>query len=141
MTLRLLVDIEKLVIAYLLDVEDVTDIVGERVGSRKDPPYPRVTVTRLGGPTGSIPAHLDPARIQIEAWAPSPKDGGGKAQANLVARTVQAAMFELILAEHEDGVVTDVVCTAGPLWQPDPVTDVPRYILDFIVRVHPVSVS
>lgn len=141
MTLHILADVERLVIQYLLTVNEVTALVGDRVGSRKDKPYPRITVTRVGGSPGPIPAHLDSARIQVEAWAPTAADGGGKGLANEVARTAQAAMYDMVNASHEEGVVTDVEGVSGPLWVPDPVTALPRYVLDFIVRVHPVSSS
>lgn len=139
--LRLLPDVEKLVIHYLLSVDELADLVDDRIGSRKDGPFPRVTVTRLGGSAGPIPAHLDAARIEVEAWANHAKEGGGKGSANLVARTAQAAMYEMVNASHEEGVVTDVECVLGPSWVPDQVTDRPRYILSFIVRVHPIPVS
>lgn len=141
MSLHILADVERLVIQYLLLVTEVTELVGERVGSRKDKPYPRITITRVGGSPGSIPAHLDSARIQLEAWAPDAADGGGKGLANQIARTVQAAMYDMVNVSHEEGVVTDVECVAGPIWVPDPVTNLPRYVLDFIVRVHPLPSS
>lgn len=133
--LRLMVDVEKLVIAYLLTIDELDDLVDDRIGSRKDKPYPRVTVTRVGGGPGPMPAHLDPARIQLEAWSET------KVEANQVARTAQAAMYAMVNVAHEDGVVTDVECTLGPSWVPDPLTSTPRYVLDFIVRVHPIPVS
>jgi hypothetical protein len=141
LTLHVMADVERMVIQYLLTVDEVTDLVGEEIGSRKDKPYPRLTVTRVGGSPGPIPAHLDAARIQVEAWAPKPSDGGGKSSANEIARVAQAAMYDMVNASHEDGVVTDVECASGPLWVPDPITALPRYILDFIVRVHPVASS
>lgn len=141
MTLRLLADVEKLVIQHLLTYMELEALVGDRIGSRKDGPYPRLTITRLGGSAGPIPAHLDAARIQVEAWADHAKDGGGKKAANDVARTAQAAMYEMVNVSHEEGVVTDVQCILGPSWVPDPVTERPRYLLDFIVRVHPLAGS
>lgn len=141
MTLHILVDVERLVIQYLLGVSEVTAMVGTRVGSRKDKPYPRLTVTRVGGSPGAIPAHLDAARIQVEAWAPAESDGGGKGLASSIARTASAAMYDMVNASLEGAVVTDVRCVLGPIWVPDPVTHLPRYLLDFIVRVHPYSSS
>lgn len=139
--LRLLADIEKLVIQHLLTYSELEDLVGDRIGSKKDGPYPRLTITRLGGSPTPQPAHLDSARIQVEAWGDHAKDGGGKGQANLVARTAQAAMHDMVNVSHEEGVVTDVQCILGPSWVPDQLTDRPRYLLDFIVRVHPIAVS
>lgn len=137
MSLRLLPDIEKLVIDYLLSIDEVDDIVDGRIGSKKDAPYPRLVIGRVSGSPGPIPAHLDSARLQVEAWTDLPADGGSKPAAALLARTTIAALYEMVNVTHDEGVVTDVEVAMGPQWLPDPTTSRPRYVFDVIVRVHP----
>jgi hypothetical protein len=142
-SLHLLPDVEALVIQYLLTVDEVTEITDTHIGSRlpKTPTFPRLVVTRVGGTAGTIPAHLDEARVQIDAWADLAEENGGKRQAHDLARTAQAAMYDMVNAVHEDAVVTDVEGVLGPLWAPDDKTRRPRYIVDMIVRLHPLPSS
>lgn len=136
MAIRLAVDIEKLVIDYLLDVDEVTDIVDDRIGSKRDAPYPRLVIGRVGGNRRSTAGWVDRARIQVEAWTDVPPEGS-KPAANLLARTAEAALLDIVNHFHEAGVVTNAQSVLGPVWQPDPKTARPRYIVDVIVGVHP----
>lgn len=141
MTLHILPFAEKLAIDYLKTVDEVTDIVGTKISTTKGAPYPRVSVTRIGGGDGVIPAHLDPVRLQFDCWG-SDVQQKSQSEAHALAQAVKAAMFAAVeYAGHEEGVVTDARCVLGPVWQPDPTTNRDRYLVDMLIRVHPHPVT
>lgn len=140
MTLRILPDVEQLVTDYLLTVDEVETLVGSNVGSRLSG-LPAIVVSRIGGSPDPIPLHIDRARIQIDAWTESEENGGSKGLAHDIAATTLAALVEMVNVDHAAGVVCDVEPVLGPLWQPDPTTHRPRYVVDVIVVVHPVPSS
>lgn len=141
MPLYILPFAEKLVIDYLKTVDELTDLVGTKgVSTTKAAPYPRVSVTRIGGGDGTIPHHLDPVRLQFDCWGSGQQQQSQPDTHNL-AQVVKAAMFAIVDAEHDEGVVTDARCVLGPVWQPDPQTNRDRYLVDFLIQVHPVLSS
>lgn len=130
---RLLVDAEELWINYLLSRDEVTDLVGTRIGTRipVSPTTPFIRLFRRGGPI-VIEGHIDAARLQIEAF----HDEEERAEAQLVAATVQAVMYEG-RGSHETGVVCDVKTLLGLMWSPDPETKRARFIQEFETQIHP----
>lgn len=135
MTVTLLPDVEKLVIGFLLDQDEVTDIAGTSVYSvlPKDKDWPALRVTRFGGlPVLSRPLHLDAATLQIDAF------GGPKRQAWLLAETARAVMAERLPGSHDEGQVTAVNFGAFA-YVPDVTFDPaqPRYLFTATVYVHP----
>lgn len=133
MTLRLLVDVEALVIDFLIDQADVKALVAGAVSQDAGKKHPHVRVSRIPGPGVANPAWLDSARLQIEARA------AGRDAAIDVARTVQAALLQELPGQHETGVVTDVVEVMAPAWLPDPTNTpaTPRYVSVIAVFAHP----
>lgn len=132
MSLRLLPFVEQLVIDYLLSVDEVETLVDEEIGTqlRANPSMPAIRLTRIGG-RERVPLHLDGARLQIEAWADS------QTTAWQVISTVRAAVAVMHEASHDLGVVTGTSIVLGPIWEPDPTTKKPRYLMDVLVFVHP----
>lgn len=130
----LLVDIEKLVSAFLRGRSEVTALVSDRVYTElpQKPTFPAVRVFRWGGaPVMSRPLHLDSASLQFDVW------GGPKRTAWLIAETIRSVMHDLP-GPHADGVVSGV--RFGSLaWLPDSSFEParPRYMLTAEVRAHP----
>lgn len=135
-TIRVLPFVEQLVIDYLLAVDEVTDLVGENIGTQLpgDKRLPFVRIERVGG-SEVVREHLDAPRIQVSAYAAT------QPTAWQVAATVRGALLVADQATHELGVVTGVVGVLGPIWIPDPPTSRPRYLLDVLVYVHPHPVA
>lgn len=149
MTVRLLPDIESLAINYLVEHEDVRALIGgtdpdlpdENEDARvypaipeKDPVFGLVTCRRTGG-VEVVYHHLDAARLLFHCWGPG-KKGLSKADTNTLARTVRAALLDMV-GSHDEGVVTFVRTTVGLQWLPDPDTLRDRYIYEASVHAHP----
>jgi hypothetical protein len=90
---------------------------------------PALQVTSLGG-TQPWPWEAV-VEFQLSAW------GGTKPQANLLARTVAAAVYDLVGQAVTGGHVTGVDIRLAPLWAPDEDTNRPRYRVDAAFIVHP----
>lgn len=134
MALRLLVDAERLVRDYLAAQADLSALVQGRVYVGVIPPqptWPLVRLWRVGG-APRWPQWLDPARIQIEAWA----DLAQYEQARTVARTAQAAL-QLLKGHQTLGTVTGVDQVTGLQNLPDPDSARPRVMFDAVVYIHP----
>lgn len=126
-------DAERLVADHLRAASAVTAIVGSRVSTElpPQPTFPAVTLTRTGG-VPSVPGYLDGPRLELAAW------GTTKAQAQTLARAVEAAMLALV-GTHTLGVVTLVIESGeGLRWDPDDTfdPDQPRYHMIFDVYLH-----
>lgn len=134
MAVRVLPDAERIVAAYLRAHLDVAAAAGTHVGTAlpdgEAPVWPWITVVRVGG-VPSLAGYLDAPRVEITVWA-STKGG-----AQGLARIIEAAMDE-IPGAHPLGVVTEVDQTGvGLRWNPDEVTDTPRYQMIYDLYVHP----
>jgi hypothetical protein len=90
---------------------------------------PALQVTSLGG-TQPWPWEAV-VEFQLSAW------GGTKPQANLLARTVAAAVYDLVGQPITGGHVTGVDVRLAPLWAPDEDTNRPRYRVDISLIVMP----
>lgn len=135
MSLVLLPDAEQLVVAFLLDQPEITELVDDRVFTAipKKPVWPLLLVRRVAGaPVTHRPLHLDRPTLQFDAY------GGTKKFAYTLAATTRAVIAERIVGAHDAGVVTAV--EFGPLsWLPD-TTETParpRYISDADLFTHP----
>lgn len=129
-------DAEKLVVDYLLDVDGVTDLVGANIGPAlpKEPTWPWLTLSRVGG-VASLPGYLDNPRIEFLAW------GATKGSARAVAGAVAAAMVAVI-GTHDLGVVTAAFDAGDGLkWDPDEVTNQPRYRFEVDLYIHHPAVT
>ena len=90
--------------------------------------HPRLRVTALGG-TQDAPWEAV-SEYQIDAW------GGTEAQAQVLASTVLAAIYDMRGAVT-DGWVTSAVPTLRPVSQPDEDTGRPRYLVQVSLTASP----
>lgn len=137
MTLHVLPDTERLVRAYLVQVTEITALVGTNVSTEQPGTTPAswITFTRLGGPSlPALPEAMDVARFQFDAWATS------KATASTIARTLRAALrastnYTLATVGTLGGcsIVTDIA------WTPDTsrTPPTPRYVLTVDIYARP----
>lgn len=136
--MTLLVDVERLLSAFLRAQDELVDLIDTRVYTAlpKDPVFPAVRITRIGGvPVTSLPLWLDSANVQVDVF------GGAKATTQEIAETIRWLCSERMLGLHDEGVVTKV--RAGALrWLPDD-TYTPaknRFLIDMTVFTRPLTV-
>jgi hypothetical protein len=132
--LRLLPDAEAVVIEWLLSVEDVTDLIEDRI-SRDLPPtvvYPYVTVQRVGG-RALARRHLDAPVLQFDIWG----EVGQDEAVWEVCETVRQAMDDLQGKTVGGAVVGGVYEVIGPTRFTDPDTGRPRRFFRVETRKHP----
>lgn len=131
-------DVEVLVVQFLLDVDDVTDLCGENIYSTlpKDKTWPAVRVVQFDDePVYVRPLHLVRSSLQIDAWA------GPKRTAKRLAESCRAAL-QTLRGVRDEGVVTRVE-TRGMRYEPDPTVptehgaDRPRWLFVADVWAHP----
>lgn len=134
MTVVLLPDVEALVVGFLLDSTDISDICGKQVYSvlPNTKTWPAVRVTRFGGvPRTQRPLYLDRASLQVEAFA------GPKKTAWRLADTCRQVLAELP-GGHDEGVVS-AADFGGLAFVPDteftPIVN--RYLFTVDVTCHP----
>lgn len=89
------------------------------------PPFPLITVRRIGGTPQEGEAPLDDARISFDVWAKT------KAQAAQIAAILISAAHNMTpnTPMGASAVGYGAVCLLN-LWSPDPDTDTPRYVID-----------
>jgi len=138
-----LVDVERLLIRFLRDHQDVETLCDQRVYTKipakvTESNYPLITLHRFGG-IPPIPYHLDAARIHLDAWGK--KGNPGKVTAHDLAAQAHAALHEAPTVAHDLGVVTGVTDVVGLSWLPDPDTGRDRYFFECNVFVHPEEVG
>lgn len=126
--LRLMVDVELLIVDHLRTVPDLADVeIHTAFGPGQT--WPAVRIIRIGG-TRPWPPHIDRARIQVEGWAET------KAAALNATETTLSALLDMG-GVYDQGVVSGVDVGLAPAWSPDPDTDLARYTADVLVTVHP----
>lgn len=119
-------DIEKITSDYLRAHPDVEDLVGRRVVAyppdekRRSTPWVRITLLDAPSPPRSSTDHLIRFLVQFDCYAGEDRPGEthGQPEANLLARTVRAALLGMPAASHDGAVVTDVRF-AGMIRLPD----------------------
>ncbi len=134
--LRDVVDIEATLVAYLKADAAVAALVGTRVSTELPAGFTaeaRVRLFRVGGaPSPDDPAgYLDRPSVQFDCY------GATREQAWDVAAATLRAALEAPAATHTGVVITGTRRTLGPTWQPDPDTDIPRYLLTAVLWTHP----
>lgn len=129
-----LIDSEALVIAHLNADTDVTDVVGDNIGTILPPdlPLPYCQIYKLAG-TLVTPetAWLEHVRFNLAAWAAT------KPAAYEVAATVIRSFLTLPDTVHVLGVVTAAEAELTPFWSPDPSDEGPRYLATLAAYIHP----
>jgi hypothetical protein len=126
-TFAVLPDLDAALISFLDTHADLIPLHGGRVGTKLA--TGSLTSIRIANLGGTMP---DPrvyrAEFQVECW------GGTDIQANQLARTVCAVIFEM--PATLDYVVT-AVPTLAPLSSPDSVSNRPRYITQVQIEATP----
>lgn len=138
---RELPDLETALVPWLEDGSDLNDLVDGRVSSPDLPgdftAEARVRFFRAGGtPVDADTGRLDRALLQIDTYGADP------IEAYLVAVRTIARLEEAAgetIGEDQDIVVTRVQRVNGPLWRPDPDTDVPAYLSQVVIYAHAVA--
>jgi hypothetical protein len=121
-------DIEKGLRAYLRADPDVTALVNSRVFfgvPRKDPIFPLITVSRIGGGEDRSEADVDVAVYSVSCWGNSSKQEALDV-ANAVRKALRKIRGRTALAP---GVIAFGATVDTVLWRPDPADDRPRYIV------------
>jgi hypothetical protein len=134
------IDVESLLVAYLLDDTDVGTLVGNGVSTELpadlERRLPWLQLLLLpGGYADTNTAWLLAARVQFSAWAMS------KGDAFDLASVAVRALCGAEDVDHELGVVNAVTIDAAPYWSPDPETDRPRYLFIATVHAHPLATN
>lgn len=129
MPFALLPDMEQELVDFLTSHASLAPLHGGRVGTELRSDLTCLQVTSLGG---FQPWPWEAAvEFSISSW------GGTKGQANTLARTVAAAVFELVGAPVDGGRVNGVAVRLASLWSPDEETGRPRYKTDVALTVYP----
>lgn len=131
MTTDLLPSAEQAVVAWAKAHVALGAIHGGRVGTRLNSVLPAIRITRVGG---SPPEWWrDEPSIQLECWA---ADQGA---ADLLARTLIAALPDFRHFAIPGGRVYSYTVTSGPFWSPDDpqYSTNARYILTISILTTP----
>lgn len=134
MVYALLPDMEQELVTWLAANASLAPLHGGRVGTELDDTDACLQVTPLGG-TQPWPWEAS-VEFQISAWG-STDAVTGKAGANLLARTVASAAYDLVGTAVTGGHVTGVDVRLAPLWSPDENTGRARYRTDIALIVYP----
>lgn len=144
MTVRLLPDVEELLVAFHLDQAEILaffadDTPHDRVYSvlPKEKVFPLLRITRFGGtPRFDRPLYLDQPTVQIDAF------GGPKKLAFQLAETSRAVMARRLVGTHATGVVTAVRFGALAYAPDDEFAPArPRYLYTATITTHPLPDS
>jgi hypothetical protein len=103
-------DLDAALIDFLKGHTALTPYHGGRVGTTMSGALTQIRLANLGGPD-TWPWESN-AEFQVECW------GGTQEQANDLARTVCAAIYDM-RGPVTDGYVTVAKPSLRPLWQPD----------------------
>jgi hypothetical protein len=122
-------DMEQELVTFLAAHASLVPLHGGRVGTELQGDLAALQVTALGG-TQPWPWEAV-VEFAVSAW------GGDKAAANLLARTVVAAAYDLVGQAVTGGRVVGVDVRLAPLWAPDEDTNRPRYRVDIALTVFP----
>lgn len=133
--LRELPDVETLLVDYLKADAEVSALVGTKVSSPNLPSSfkaeRRVRFFYVGG-SSPTPAtnHVERALLQFDCY------GTTAIEAFDVARKTLAALLRAPSSSFDGMVVSAAEKSLGPVYDPDPDNDTPRYRLDVILTVH-----
>ena len=110
-------DIEKVIAYYLRNHDGVTGTGARVVGKTpEDLSKPWVRVIRLDGQQNDPADHVTGFLVQLDCYAGK---GGGQPEANLIGRTVRAALRDMPGGSHTGAVVT-ATRVVGDARIPDP---------------------
>jgi len=125
----LLPDLDQVLVDFLTGHAALAPLHGGRVGTQLAAgDSPAIRTSSLGGnqpwPWEAV------QQFQIESW------GGSQGDAKLLARTVEAAVYELI-GPVTGGYIRGVAVPLSQLWSPDDQTGRPRYRTDIALTIYP----
>lgn len=135
MTVRLLPNVESLVVAVLKADDDLDALVGERIGTELYAGSAAAVQVHLITGDEIVRDHLDGAHVQIDGW------GGSKLDAINVIRTARAVLLAYSGVVSGIGVMSGAETITTPQWLPDEAFTPPRprYVCDMRVYAHPLS--
>lgn len=120
-------DPQSVLITFLQGHPDVSAISSTRVSSMKiDTDLPRIQVSAVPGPVTE--PWEEASEFQVDCW------GGTEGQALTLARTVCAAIYDLI---PQSPAVTQAFPTVKPFAAHDPTTGRPRFIVQVQINQSP----
>lgn len=108
--------------------------VGDRLPADFDSSAPAVTLDRIGGAPGPVPAWSDVAHLDIRAYGPV------KATASALMAQIRPLLVAVRWTGAAGAVVQSVEEHITPQWFPDPDGDYPEsgfYLLQVEVTLHP----
>lgn len=129
MAYAVLPDMEQELVTFLAAHASLSPLHGGRVSTELATDLACLQVTGLGG-TQPWPWEAT-VEFQLSAW------GGTKTEANLLARTVTSAAYDLVGTAVVGGRVVGADIRLAPLWSPDEETNRPRYRTDLAFVVMP----
>jgi hypothetical protein len=132
MAYALLPDLDQELVDFLKVHASLSPLHGGRVGTSLQSDLTSVRIASLGG-TQPWPWQ-GTSELQIECWGS--KTGAGQGQANTLARTVIAAIYDM-RGPVDGGYVIGVAVTLRPLWSPDETTARARYIVQVALTATP----
>lgn len=118
----------------LLEVDEVTGEVEERITDRTGDPLPELPFVRLdliGGPPSAVPERLDHARIQVHVFGGQHTEPATLA----LAQIVRAALVATRSWVGTTGVITGTD-VSGPIVLPDPTHSPPLVDVTFTVSLY-----
>lgn len=125
----LLPDLDQALVTFLTNHAALSPLHGGRVGTQLAAgDSPAIRTSSLGG-NQSWPWEAR-QEFQIESW------GGSQGDAKLLARTVEAVVYELI-GPVTGGYIRGVAVPLSQLWSPDDQTGRARYRTDIALMVYP----
>lgn len=128
MTLRTFPDAENLVMEWTKSTSVFALCPKMFLGMPKSAPLPVLTLSRVGGAPDSGDAPVDQARISYAAYAENRPQAKAIAVAlvNEIESLGYGSPFVGAAGRLQSGIVV------MNMWLPEPVTDVPRYIVDAV---------
>lgn len=129
MAYAVLPDMEQELVTFLAAHASLAPLHGGRVSTELRTDLACLQVTALGG---SQPWPWEATvEFAVSAW------GGTKGEANVLARTVAAAAYDLVGTAVTGGRVVGADVRLAPLWSPDEETERPRYRTDVALTIYP----
>jgi hypothetical protein len=135
MTVRIPADVERLLVTWALEVDDITDIFGDRIYTEvpgRDPEWPLLRFQRITGGPVDARGFLDSPLVQIDVW------GGPKATARLGIETVRAHIGQSLPGYTDDDATVTATSLGSLGWLPDDDFEPPRprYSADVRIWLH-----
>lgn len=130
-------DVEGAMRDFLRADTGLVALVGNRVffGAPREPTYPMILITRVGGGQARGEAPIDNALLQLDVLGKlASEPGGGKGPVTTAALALQKAVSRI---KNGTKLVSNVTAwdaqIVSSFYSPDPITDRPRHIITVMV--------